>query len=246
MKHWVLSLWIAILALALGGLATGAALAAAPARKPAAARPPAGGAWGARVTRTADDSYVIGNPDAPVRLIAYISYTCPHCADFEQESEAQLKVGMIDPGKGAIEIRPFLRNTLDVVATLLAECGPPAKFYGNHMLLLRRQDEWTAPAMSITDAQKARWSNPDFATRMRAIASDLKLYDLMETRGYGRPELDRCLADRALAERVTRHTQNAVDKDFVRGTPAFVLNGVPLAGTANWAGLKPQLEARLH
>ncbi|WP_408590000.1 thioredoxin domain-containing protein [Novosphingobium sp.] len=235
-----------IAALAGVGLLT----AAAPARKPLAPKPAArvvaSGGWGAKVTRTPQDSYILGNPAAPVRLITYISYTCPHCAEFDKESEVPLKVGMIDTGKGALEVRPFLRNAIDVVATLLAECGPPEKFLGNHLMLLRRQDEWTAPAMSMNEVQKARWSNPDFATRMRAIASDLKLYDLMEARGYGRPELDRCLADRALAERATRHTQDAVEKDFVRGTPAFVLNGVPLAGTANWAGLKPQLEARLH
>jgi protein-disulfide isomerase len=35
-------------------------------------------------------------------------------------------------------------------------------------------------------------------------------------------------------------TKEAADKDYVEGTPAFLINGLPLAGTASWAALKPQ------
>lgn len=202
--------------------------------------------WNATVTRTPQEGYLLGNPDAKVKLVAYISYTCPHCAHFEQESDAQLRIGMVGPGKGSLEVRPFLRNPIDLTVTLLAECGPPTKFFLNHSAFLRRQEEWMAPAYSLTDAQKARWSNPDFAVRMRAIASDLKLYDIMEKRGYERAEVDRCLANKPLADRLAQHTKDAVEQDFVAGTPAFVLNGLPLAGTGSWDTLKPQIEARLN
>lgn len=214
-----------------------------PGHRPA---PPASGGGNGTITRTAQDSYILGNPAAPVKLVAYISYTCPHCAHFEAESDVQLRVGMIAPGKGSLEVRPFLRNPIDLVATLLAECGPPSRFFGNHALLLRSQEDWLSGVASLTDAQKARWNSPDFATRTRAIAGDLGLYALMEKRGYDRATLDRCLADKALADRLAQHTKDATDRDFVQGTPAFLLDGVPLAGTATWDALKPQLEARLH
>jgi hypothetical protein len=79
--------------------------------------------------------------------------------------------------------------------------------------------------------QKARWQNTRFR---RAHAGDRQrsgFYSLMEARGYDRPELDRCLADKALAERLAQHTKDATEKDFVNGTPSFLLNGVPLSGT---------------
>jgi len=202
--------------------------------------------WNGHVIRTANDSYVLGNPDAPLHLVAYISFTCPHCAEFEAQAIAPLGIGMIGPGKGSYEVRPFLRNGLDVVATLLAECGPPSKFFGNAQMLLAKQRDWLEPIGKLTEAQKGRWDNPDFATKMHAIASDLGLYGLMEARGYTRPELDRCLADRALADRVAKHTQDASDKEFVNGTPAFLINGVPLAATYTWDALKPQIDARLR
>ncbi len=60
---------------------------------------------------------------------------------------------------------------------------------------------------------------------MRAIASDLKLYDLMATRGYTRIQLDKCLTNKPLAERIANQTGEAVSKLGINGTPAFLING---------------------
>ena len=215
----------------------------------AASKPPVPAAkvnWNNVVVRTPLDSHLLGNPNAQVKLVEYISYTCPHCAHFQQESETQLRLGFIATGKGSIEVRSFVRDPVDLTASLLTHCGPASKFFGNHSAFLRHQTTWMAPLASLTDGQKARWSSSDFAARTRAIASDLGFYSLMEARGYGRPELDRCLADKALAERLAKNTKDAGDKDFVNGTPSFLLNGVPLSGTYSWAALKPQIEARLR
>ncbi|KUR72940.1 protein-disulfide isomerase [Novosphingobium fuchskuhlense] len=214
------------------------------ATKPAAPAPKVN--WNNVVVRTPLDSHLLGNPDAPVKLVEYISYTCPHCAHFEEESDAQLRIGFIATGKGSIEVRSFLRDPIDLTVALLTHCGPASKFFGNHSAFLRHQTTWMAPLASLTEAQKARWSNTDFGARTRAIASDLGLYSLMEARGYGRVELDRCLADKGLADRLAKNTKEAGQKDFVNGTPSFLLNGVPLSGTYSWATLKPQLEARLR
>ncbi len=218
---------------------------AAPA-KPALPRPSTGTNWNGTVTRSAEDGYILGNPAAPLRVVAYISYSCPHCAEFAAQAEVQLRIGMIGPGKGSYEIRPFLRNDIDIAATLLAECGQPAKFFGNSQLLLSRQNQWLALLDTLTQAQQDRWNGLDFGSRMRAIASDLGFYAVLESRGYDRPELDRCLTSEAQAKRLAARTKQAVTRDFVAGTPAFLINGVPLAGTYNWATLKPQIEARLR
>lgn len=237
MRNFIKTIAIMLAALCGIGLLAGAG-------KPLPASAPRN--WNATVTPTPQGGYLLGNPAAKTKLVAYISYTCPHCAHFEQESDAQLRIGMIGPGKGSLEVRPFLRNVVDMTVTLLAECGPPSKFYGNHSAFLRRQSDWMAPLNDMGDAQKARWSNPDFGARMRAVASDLKLYEIMEKRGYERPALDRCLADKALADQLAKRTQDAVEKDNVQGTPSFTLDGVPLAGTYGWDTLKPQVEARLN
>src|SRR3546814_5936191 len=54
----------------------------------AAAPAPQAGDWTRTVTQTAAGSFVMGNPAAPVKLIEYLSYTCPHRSE-EHTSELQ-------------------------------------------------------------------------------------------------------------------------------------------------------------
>ncbi|MGB1209346.1 MAG: thioredoxin domain-containing protein, partial [Paracoccaceae bacterium] len=42
---------------------------------------------------------ILGNPDAPIEVIEYASYTCPHCASFHANQFKQLKENYIDTGK---------------------------------------------------------------------------------------------------------------------------------------------------
>ncbi|MBC2665833.1 thioredoxin domain-containing protein [Novosphingobium flavum] len=200
--------------------------------------------WPATITVTPDGAHVMGNPKAKIRVTAWISYTCPHCAAFERESDAPLKIGYLAGGNVSLEIKHFLRDPVDATVAQLANCGPAAKFFGNHSAFLRGQAQWIQPMVNASAAQRQRWTTGDNASRRRAIASDFHLYEIMEKRGYARPELDRCLADETLARRIVAHTVEA-DKLGFEGTPAFALNGTPLFGTSTWLALEAQIKARL-
>jgi protein-disulfide isomerase len=204
-----------------------------------AAAPPARQNWNSVVTETAQGGHLVGNPDAAVKLVEYVSYTCPHCAHFEVEADGPLRLTFISPGKGSIEYRPLLRNKIDVAVSLLAACGPASKFRANHAMFLRRQSTWYG---EVRPEQEQRWASPDFGTSMRAIASDLKLYDLMVARGYTRPELDRCLSDKAAGSKLAEQTQFALEKLNVNATPSFLING-ELQEAHDWSGLRPRLAA---
>lgn len=240
-----------IAALALGALAlstlTGATRPGAR-RAAAPAATAAGGPtqnWNAVVTRTDHDSYVLGNPKAKVKLVAFISYTCPHCAHFESEAEAPLRLTFIANGQGSLEVRSFVRDPIDLTAAVLAHCGPASKFFLNHAAFLGSQTEWIKPAISPSPLQNQRWYQGTLETRLRYIATDFHFYQIMETRGYSRPEVDKCLADTALAKRLAEQTDKAQKDYSVQGTPSFLIDNVLLAGTYSWDALRPQLEARL-
>jgi len=246
---------VAVLAALTGlALASGPALAApvqkaAPAAAPVATKslaPASAHNWNQTIVRTPRDSYLLGNPDGQIKLVEYVSYTCPHCAHFTQESDAQLRLGMIGPGKGSIEVRNFVRDPVDLTVALLTHCVPTKAFWPTHVMFLTRQPDWIGLEATATNAQRQRWTTGPLASRTRAIASDFKFYDMIATRGIDRPAADRCLADEALATRLAAATKEAEEKDYVQGTPSFVLNGLPLAGTASWAALKPQIEARMN
>lgn len=223
----------------LGAIAIASPLLAKPAKPKATA---AVLAWDTRLTRTAAGNHLFGNPLAKVRLVEFISYTCSHCAHYAEESKAPLLGGLVRQGKVAVEIRPFFRNLIDVSATLLAQCGPDVKFFGNHHAILAAQTDWLkSPAPEV----QQRWAELEFAPRLKAVAQDLGLYSLMLGRGYTPVQLDQCLGNRSLAEKLNAQTGDAVDKLGVQGTPSFLING-KLQEVYGWAELRLLVEAALR
>lgn len=220
-----------------------AALAAAALLTAAATRPAPHGNWLAAVAVSPQGTHLLGNPGAPVKLVEYVSYTCTHCAHFQQQSETALRLGYIQPGKVQVEVRHLVRDPIDMTVAMLTNCGQPSRFFANHNLFLQSQAKWIGRAASASEGQRARWTSGPNPARFRAIAADFGFYAMMEQRGYSRPTIDRCLADEAMARRLAAQTAQAQELG-VQGTPSFLLNDVLLAGTHDWPSLNTQLDAR--
>lgn len=199
--------------------------------------------WDATVVET-DGGHRIGNPDAKVQLTEYISYTCPHCAQFARAGEPRLKVGYLMEGKVSLEIRHLIRDPIDLTAAMLVNCGTAAKFPQNHLAFMLGQDKWIKPLTSPSAAQEARWRTPGAAGR-RAIAGDFGFYKLMQGRGYSRTAADRCLADEARAAKLAATSAADWRRPGVSGTPAFAINGKVLPDTHSWEALEPQIKGSL-
>ena len=208
---------------------------------PARTQPAPALQWDRKVTVTPEGNHIRGNPNAPIRLVEFVSYSCPHCGIFEMQGGAELVRDFIRPGHASYEVRPILRNDLDKAVTLLAYCGPASGFFANHSLLLGQQHMWLR---SPSAAQARRWSDPDPLNRFRAMAQDLALYDFLKQRGLTRPVLNQCLADAALADRLQTQTDEAVEQLNVTGTPTFLLNGAQTPENT-WPTLRPRLQALL-
>ncbi|MEY2944055.1 MAG: hypothetical protein RLY97_2069 [Pseudomonadota bacterium] len=200
--------------------------------------------WGTKIAISPQGGHIIGNPAAKVKLIEYLSYTCPHCATFQSESEAAIQLAFIPSGKGSVEIRHYVRDPVDLAAGVLVNCAPPAKFYKLHQAILHNQNIWAANIGKSNATIQKRWFTGPIPARMRAIAADMHWYEMMENLGYGRVAVDKCLANEALANRLSNQT-DADTAAGITGTPSFAINGQILAGTHNWHLLQPQLDARM-
>ncbi|MFA9201119.1 MAG: DsbA family protein [Cypionkella sp.] len=196
------------------------------------------------VVDTKGGGHAIGNPAAKVKLTEFVSYTCDHCGRFAQEGKSALDV-YVATGKVQLDVRHIVRDPVDLTAAMLANCGPAAKFPRNHAALMLAQPKWLPATQRATAGQRARWTSGPGPARRRAIASDLKFYDIMLGRGYDRPALDRCLSDEALARRIAEQSAADGDRWGVRSTPSFAIDGAVLAGTSTWPVLRMQLDARL-
>ncbi len=202
-------------------------------------------AWLGTVAVT-PEGHRLGNPEARVKLVAYESYTCPHCADFEAEAADTIRVGYIQTGKLSLEVRHYVRDPVDLTAAMLTECVPPAKFFNAHRAFYLNYKKWIPVMAKANEAQSNRWYVKDGGAARRNIASDFGFYNLMTPLGLSRPAADKCLNDNALAAKLAGQTA-ATDKKYpdFEGTPSFLLNGLLLIATHQWDLLRPQIEARL-
>ncbi len=203
---------------------------------------PATADWSKTVSATPQGAFLLGNPNAKTKLVEYMSYSCPHCADFAGEATAQLKAGWVRRGALSIEYRNFIRDGFDLTAALLARCGGPSRFLANHEAIFAGFDTWTAQAQKYVQAHPQSPDNSDRAAQFIGIADGVGLTALAEKNGVAQAAAHKCLADPAALATVLALTAGAwdVDPDF-EGTPTFVLDGKVLKGVHNWQALKPLL-----
>lgn len=204
-------------------------LAAAPARD-----------WRTVATMTAGGAYRIGNPGAPVKLVEYASYTCPHCAAFAVESEPVLKHRMIRAGQVSLELRHLIRDPLDLAAAVLARCTGPRGFAGTTAAIFAAQGEWLERGYQYQQTNAAilaTYARPD---QLRALADGSGLTALVQARGLTPKATDACFADAGEVDRILRIT-TAVPAG-VDSTPTFFVNG-KLVSHVGWAGLLSALRA---
>lgn len=201
---------------------------------------PAGTKWSETTAVTPDGGMLMGNPDAPVKLIEYGALTCSHCAEFSEASKTELKA-LVDKGTVSYEFRTFILNQLDVPASLLAKCGGPSTFFPLAEQLFASQRDWLGKAQSLTpeDQQALSGMNPLQITQ--ALADKLGLVEFVQQRGVPAAKAKACVADAKAIDALVALTDKGVREFKVQGTPTFVINGVTQENTSNWETLKPKL-----
>lgn len=203
---------------------------------------PAG--WSSTVTASPIGAFVVGNPDAKVRLVEYFSYTCHVCADFAKAGSVPLKTQYIDRGLILFEYRNLVRDPVDMTAALLARCGGPKAFAGNHQAIFAGFPALIARIQKATDAQKTSWFEGTTGERARKIAAGTGLTALMRARGYTQAQLDAALDNGVAQAELTGMTNIGLNADRIEGTPSFFINGRNAEVTA-WPALKSKLDLAL-
>lgn len=219
---------------------------AAIAALPAAALFLAGAAapWSATVSTNGIGAHVVGNPAAKVRLVEYFSYTCGACANFAKTGSLPLKTQYVDKGTVLFEYRNLVRDPVDMTAALLARCGGPKAFAGNHQAIFAAWPTWIAKVQKASEAQQKSWYEGSIGQRARKIAADTGLGALMQARGYSAAAQGACLDSEVAQAELTAMTNIGSGADHVHGTPTFFINGRE-AGVTDWPSLKTRLDAAL-
>ena len=110
---------------------------------------PNGGDWTQVVSETPQGGFVMGNPQARVRVVEFGSFTCPHCAAFSEEGAPALIDKYVKSGQVSFEFRNFIRDSADLAAALLARCNGPAAFFPLTDQIFAAQEEWLGRAQNL-------------------------------------------------------------------------------------------------
>ncbi|HVY89379.1 MAG TPA: thioredoxin domain-containing protein [Hyphomonadaceae bacterium] len=150
----------------------------------------------------------MGNPKAPVKMIAYLSLSCPHCRDWQQYELPGFKKAYVDTGKVQLTFRdyPIDNRGVDVGLWSIARCAGPSEYYGIADELFRFQQ-----AIQETD-------NPGPL-----------LLDIARRHGLSEPQVYACFDSEALLATIqASHDEGIADFEAAGAPPATP--GIFIAG----------------
>ena len=160
----------------------------------------------AKATQEITTDMVLGDANAPVSIVEYASFTCGHCATFHNLVFDKIKENYIDTGKVKFTFREVYFDKFGLAGSLIARCDVDTEFYYNYSdKLFEKQREW----MKSKD-------EAELLSRFQDIAVEL---------GQTEAKFQSCLSNNENADTLLAWYHNNADKDGIRSTPSFIING---------------------
>jgi len=200
---------------------------------------PEGRNWMETAVRTPEGGFRVGNPNARIKVVEYLSLTCPHCAEFAHEAGERLFQTHVRSGRVSVEYRNYVLNAYDLAAAFITRCTSPREYFLMSHELLGTQPRWMGRMQGLTDAQRAELRGLAPLQAMQRIVAMLGLDAIAARHGLTAAGQRTCLADQAALDRIGTMKQEA-DAAGVRGTPTFFING-QMAQVNTWATIEPLL-----
>jgi protein-disulfide isomerase len=231
-----------VLPLALAGCSKEAGTPTAPASPAAAVAAPAGQSWAETAARTAEGT-IVGNPNAPIKLVEYGSRLCPTCGALAREGFAPLLDKYVKTGKVSFEYREFLvHGAPDLPPALLGNCTDPSTFFPILEQMYQAQEGFNTKLQAMPQPVQQQLQTAKPVDAIRIMAEQMGLVDFAKQRGIPEAKARTCLADMKQIDRWTKQTQDKSADGTVTGTPTLILNGKKI-DALSWGQLEPLLKA---
>ena len=166
----------------------------------------------------------LGPKDAAVTIVEYASMTCPHCAAFTEQVFPKLKAAYIDTNKIRFVFREFPLDIKAAAGSMLARCiakDDPQKYFAAIHTLFKQQETWV---MGKTSEQLAL---------------------IGKQAGLSEADVDKCLKDQALLDKIAADQKFANEKLKVNSTPTFFINGEMIKGETSFEEFDKRIKAIL-
>src|SRR3974390_517439 len=155
---------------------------------------------------------VLGPANAPVTITEFASMTCPHCAAFNEQVFPKIKSEYIDTGKIRYIFREFPLDIKAAAGSMLSRCiakDDAGKYFAVTDMLFRQQNDWVVKNTTET------------------------LIRIGKQAGLSQQQVEDCLKDQALLDKIAADQKYASEVLKVDSTPTFFVNGDRIKGEAS-------------
>jgi protein-disulfide isomerase len=166
----------------------------------------------------------LGPANAPVTITEYASLTCPHCAAFNEAVFPKIKAAYIDTGKIRYVFREFPLDIKAAAGSMLSRCiakDDSGKYFAVTDMLFKQQNDWVTKNTTET------------LTRIGKQA------------GLSQQQVEDCLKDQALLDKIVADQKYASEVLKVDSTPTFFLNGEKIKGETSFEEFDKRIKSLL-
>lgn len=165
----------------------------------------------------------IGAPTATISITEYASMSCPHCATFGENVFPMLRSQYIDTGKVRFVFREFPLDAAAAASSILARCiskDDPEKYLAVIETVFKLQERLMAQPKEV-------------------------IYFVGEQHGMKEKEVNACVSDRGMIEKLSSDQRYAFETLKVDSTPTFFINGHRYKGVMSYEELEAILKPLL-
>jgi protein-disulfide isomerase len=166
----------------------------------------------------------LGPADATVTITEYASMTCPHCAAFTETVFPKIKSEYIDSGKIRFVFREFPLDIKAAAGSILARCiakDDAGKYFAVIDMLFKQQNDWVIKNTAET------------------------LIRIGKQAGLSQQQVEDCLKDQALLDKIAADQKFAAEVLKVNSTPTFFINGEMVKGETSFEEFDKRIKSLL-
>ena len=161
-----------------------------------------------------------------VTVKVFSSLTCPHCADFHGKIYEELEKEFISVGKVKFEHHSFPLDLTALNAEKILQCNPKSDVNFKFLTeIYKKQSKWMV------------------GKDINIINSSIKAIGKKFT--FTENEMDKCLADKELEEKILNERIEAQKNYDVRSTPTIFINEKKYKGSTDYKSFKKAIDKLL-
>ncbi|MDQ8153997.1 MAG: DsbA family protein [Gemmatimonadota bacterium] len=170
--------------------------------------------------------FLMGSPDAPVKIVEFADFECPACAQFATLTEPDVRARLVNTGMASIEFYvfplPMHDNTWS--ASNAAYCAnEQGKFWEMHDRLFYTQDLWAATATK---------------------SPDKKIFGYAKDIGLDESKFEECFDSKRHYPNIKASGAEA-ERRGIDETPSFIIAGKKYSGSLPYDEIKRLVDEEL-